>query len=834
MILIKTCSAADATSHLFFAYLRSLSPTQVRSGISMLPMSLQKLLQETDYPPQVPVLMQSTTYKVVMIVDTVSPTPFALLRRANRFQYRDDDRALQEFSEYQDPVKALTEECHRVLKAISLANESQISSSKHSTSLRDASWSRFEDIGFSGTLEEEDEDDDPVKQIRESQNRGLRTSPASPGNFGRPTTPSWADFLSSGFVNDAPNNPPNLLLPPDKILPPIDTNLRQRSSQSHRPRLEGDVHLEPGELASINQFDLDDAFWWVWMSSLAPEEPAERKAAFGRCAIIETVIRAGRWLVMEEMVKGSAPEPDAGAYIAEKKGLFSWTRRNKGVSRSKSVAGKRNPNDNGARTDGAPGAGASKTSIAPDQQAKIQKAAQQLQAKENQERLIAASLPERRGRTDAEVMREKTNSVMTLQPVIMSEASPAMKWANHYDKQSIRQAYLTNSYAGRGQDQPEVPTNGQTNTNGTATNGNQKPEVPEKAPEKSPAKSPAPVTQTPPVIPQPPATQERAPSPEKRLEAPAEIHPAERPGPTGRNSPLPPPPRENDSVEVPRESIASPEPDVSPDSKKHKKLHKEEKKSGGGFRKFFGRNKNRHSKVPENAASDVNAMLAQEKSQPEPPAEPSASAAERAAPAASDPAVKSPTETPADRLEDATPTQPQTPAAAPKPKYAPSADEGLSRVDTEDAAEANREFLRFDQGPLSDQPAFVPDLESEDDDDDAVPPPIARHMNSSPDAEPRPSEESSAPSPAVPMQDRWATIRKNAADRHARQSEEQSRGGYSRATDDDDNTSGEESKLPPPPPSIRSIATKLTSSSYRVSCSSHKGPRGRVDWQYGG
>src|SRR5438045_8616049 len=116
-------SAADATSHLFFAYLRSLSPDSVRgiNGISTLPMSLQKLLQETEYPPETPCLMQTNTTKVVMIVSAVSPTPFALLRRANHFQYRDDDRALQQFSDYEDPVQALTDECRRVLKSISSA-----------------------------------------------------------------------------------------------------------------------------------------------------------------------------------------------------------------------------------------------------------------------------------------------------------------------------------------------------------------------------------------------------------------------------------------------------------------------------------------------------------------------------------------------------------------------------------------------------------------------------------------------------------------------------------------------------------------------------------------
>ncbi|KAI1852076.1 hypothetical protein JX265_008119 [Neoarthrinium moseri] len=778
-------SAADATSHLFFAYLRSLAPQPSVGGISMLPMSLQKLLQETEYPPQNPSLMQSSTYRVVMVVDTVSPTPFALLRRANHFQYREDDRALYEFSEYEDPVRALTEECRRVLKAISLANQSQVSSSKHSTGLRDASWSRFEDIGFAGTLEEEDDDDDMARAG--SQNpRGLRTTPASGTNLGRPTTPSWADFLSSGFVDDSPNSPTNVLLPPDKVLPPIDANVRQRSSQSHRPRLESVQHLEPGELANINRFDLDDAFWWVWMSSLAPEETAERKSAFGRCAVIETAIRSGRWLVMEEMLKGAAPEPAAGAYIAEKKGFFSWTRRNKGVSRSKSTG--KGTLDKGDRLKPGTtfGAGLSKTSIGPDQQAKIQAAAQQLQASEAQERLLASPLPERRGRTDADLMKEKTNSVLTLQPVIVKEASPAMKWANKYDKDAIREAYLSNTNAGRGLGQATIQPNGHTETNGSMTNGNHLPEIPEKSP--STAALPSPAAPPPPTVvePQPVApAQEPVREPEKALE---DVHPAERPAPTGRNSPLPPPPQGETSMESARANMLSPEP-PSPESKKPKKLHKEvhkEEKKTGGFRKLFGR-KNRVSKVPDNAATDVNAFLAQQPQAAAPEATP-----ERPEPVTSESAVMSPGEsafaTPAEQPEDITPTQ--TPAA-PEPTYDASVDENLSRVDTADVNEANQEFSRFDQGPLSDQPAFVP--EDEDSDDDATPPPIARHTTL-PAAVPEDEHEDDdegAPSPAVPMQDRWAQIRKNAADR-ARQSEEQSRGAQSKTTDDDDNTSGEE------------------------------------------
>ncbi|KAI1104600.1 DUF1708-domain-containing protein [Jackrogersella minutella] len=772
-------SAADATSHLFFAYLRSLSPQQARAGIAMLPMSLQKLLQETEYPPQAPSLLMSSTFKVVMIVDTVSPTPFALLRRANHFQYRDDDQALRDFSEYEDPVKALTEECRRVLKAISLANQSQVSSSKHSTSLRDASWSRFEDIGFGDALEEEEEDEDTVKINQVRNPRGLRTTPASGANLGRPTTPSWADFLSSGFVDDAPNGASNHLLPPDKILPPIETVVRQRSSQSHRPRLESDRHLEPGELASISKFDLDDAFWWVWMSSLAPEETAERKSAFGRCSVVETIIRQGRWLVMEEMVKGAAPEPDVNAYIAEKKGFFSWTRRGRGVSRSKSSSKPGTSKSDHLSSGASTGAGLSKTSIGPDQHAKIQAAAQKLQAKQVQEQQLGPKA-ERRGRTDAEVMKEKTNSILTLQPGVVNVASPAMKWANKYDKEAIREAYLGNAFAGRGISQTSLQLPSHPATDGLAPNGNGlKPDVTGRAPSPAVVPAPAEPEKKAPVVHTPATTP--PPAPEKKVEPPQPIHPAERPEPTGRNSPLPPTPHE-ENPEAARENMLSPVPS-SPESKKHKKLHKDEKKVSSGFRKLFGRNKNRQSKVPENATTDVNGLLAVEPSQTTRSASP-APVAQQPQPTALEPTL----EAPADRPEDRTPTQtPVTPVA--QRSYDPSIDDNLSRVDTAEAAEAHQEFSRFDQGPLMDQPAFVPDDDQSV--DSAAPPPIARHPSNHPPIE-EDEEDEGAPSPSVPMQDRWAAIRKNAADRAQRQSEEHSRGAYSKTTDGDDDTSGEE------------------------------------------
>lgn len=790
-------SAADATSHLFFAYLRSLAPEPVQGGISLLPMSLQKLLQETEYPPQRPALMQTSTNRVAMIVDTVSPTPFTLLRRANHFQYRDEDRALKEWSEYEDPIQALTEECRRVLRAIAAANQSQaVSSSKHSTSLRDASWSRFEDIGFASALEEDDMDDDALAKRRM---QGLRNTPASGnGDLGRPTTPSWADFLSSGFVDE--KGAPNMLLPPDKVLPPIDTgSARQRSSQSHKPRLESDNQFEPGELASIVRFDLDDAFWWVWMSSLAPEETAERKSAFGRCAVIETLIRTGRWLVMEEIVKGAAPDPEEGAYIAEKKGFFSWTRRGKGLNRRKST-GKHALDKDGLK----PGStiGLSKTSIGPDQQARIQAAALQLQRQEQQKTQL--QVQERRGRKDTDYLAEKTNSVFTLQPSILNEASPAVKWASKYDKEAIREAYLGNTNAGRG-----LSTTSLANGHVTPTIGEEehRPELPPKA-SSSPARPDPIVTAGSSSVPR----RNETPTPQtpsredKELEVPKEVHPAER-----VHSPVPPP-KEQASLELAREQMVSPEPALGDDSQKHKKLHKDAVKpgAGGGLKKLFSR-KNRSSKLPENAAEQLKSFTAAAEASA-PPAVPE-KAARRASPPREQPAVlqKSqpvPARVPVPAQSPVSPVSPVSPPPAPQapvqaaPEAAPVSEspvQEVSPVSPKDVTAGKEEVSRFNQGPLLDQPAFVPD--DNEDDDDAVPPPIARRSPRNPSPVPQPEEEEAAPPPApvaravaVDPQDRWAQIRKNAAERAAyRQATQPARvsGGLTDISD-----SSEESKPP--------------------------------------
>ncbi|KAF2739160.1 hypothetical protein EJ04DRAFT_354244 [Polyplosphaeria fusca] len=800
--------AADAASHLFFAYLRSLAPdANAISGISALPRSLLALLSQTEYPPIAPALMQSTTTKVVMIVDSVSPTPFALLRRAKHFEYRDDDEALQQFSAYDDTVKALTDECRRVLESISSANQSVVVAERSGTS--DPSWSRFEDMGFSGLLESPTTSTTNGTSTATSPREfsALRTGPRSRNtDFGRPTTPSWADFLSSGFADENGHNPSAPFLLPDKVLPPIGEAARVHSSQSHmRNGLQAHEELEPGELASITQFDLDDTFWWVWMTSLAAEETTERKAAFGRCTLIETRIAGAKWLVMEEQVKGASPGPEEGAYIAEKKGRFSFTRRGRlgrRKSTGKKAASTKEPYNR--TTSNTP---MSKTSIAPDQHARIQAAAARL-AQKQKEKAAVNQLAQRRARTEDSVS-VKTNSVLTLQPNLMNDAAAAMKWDKKYgegasqlgnDRDVIRAKYLGDVNAGKGSrdnlllaanggppalhrdlsnlDLPSLPRDDEgaktevaasplplpaTPTQGIAT--------PQAAEASSAARVPLPNN-----TPLPTGLDEK-PSQTNELDT----HPALR-KPLPERKPVAPPKHDHPTEkEEPAVQEAAP---VASKKSPPKKLKKKDG-GGGGFRKLFGKKK-------------VEAVVAEPEHHPEPTlAVPESNVPEHGRSTPSSARGPSPS-----YGADHEPVMAHSPALEQSPAVSAFGQEYHEDVapssNMREQQEAEQAFSRFDQGPIDDMPAFVPD--DSDGEDSLVTPSHARPSQTTPTPQAPhtlddvSSEESVDLTRQVsPSQDRWAQIRKNAADRAARLSGEQSRRSQSQsARTDEGETSGEE------------------------------------------
>jgi hypothetical protein len=805
------CRAADATSHLFFSYLRSLAPTEAGvSGISKLPRSLQALLSQTEYPPETPTLMQQTTSKVVMIVESVSPTPFSLLRRARNFEYREDDRTLQEFSSYEDPVRALSDECRRVLESISSANQTSIAQSNSNGAVQDPSWSRFEDMGFSSFADNLSNPGDLA--VRTKQNGISNGAMSNVDLGGRPTTPSWADFLSTGFPND---RGPTLMSPDQQLQLPVGGG-RGHSSQSYRPG-GSQVDLAPGELASIAHFDLDETFWWVWMTSLAGEETSGRKSVFGRCALIETEFAGHPWLLIEEQIKGASPGQEEGAYIAEKRSIFSLRgrlgRRKTTTKRDKRIV---EPHDRAATS-------TPSSKIGPEQHAKIQQAAAQM-AKGKRVRVPGETAIQRANRVDEDSTNR--NSMLSIGPLIQAEASTALQWTNKFDsgslrereKEDIRAQYLGDKNAGTGRAFASTSMlSVVSHQNGAKSSIHDAP-LSRKASDRELPALPSENGSAAPVVEKsstPPATPPKALEPslpaaviaEDRVVEPAiEEHPAVKapavPEPVKEALPAPTSasPMEEGKLEGrPAPKVSSP-PKVAP-----KKLQKKENSGSSGFKKLFGRNRTTE-KGPAVASGIPRPVVAAPTAAP--PPVPTQVVAPTPAPVPIEavqaaPVVKAVERSPPQSVYNDEPTFTE-------PPYEPDVhvyEHDDARQAALDKLEADREFSRFDQGPLEDMPNFVPEDES---DGEAAPPPVVKPANNtrmavlSPPEDSMPRTRSRSPmfekhsektsDASVPVvSDRWAQIRKNAAERAQRMNDVQQAGRpHRQSRSDDGETSGEE------------------------------------------
>lgn len=375
--------------------------------------------------------------------------------------------------------------------------------------------------------------------------------------------------------------------------------------------------------------------------------------------------------MVEELIVGAAPEPEQGAYIAEKKRFFSWTKRGKTIGRSKSVV--RKGQDRGD-ADAAAKGGPSNAASGAETHARIQAKAAQLRAmKDHEQQAASAASSQRRGRTDEELLAERANSIFTLQPTLAGEASSAMKWVNKYDKGSIKYAYLANNNAGRGLAVSPAPSDGGP---AAATEGREaSPPVPAKdLPPASSAPSASLVRSRLSPTPEPECEEPRMSSREK-VASPGIVASEQKPSPVSLHK----------------------DPDAAPSGLKRSnsdraKLHKTAGKSGG-FRKLFGR-KN-CSKLPESSSAPLNGVARQE----QPAAENTVHQTPTPAPTppdrdmlASAPATED--EAPTEAVSHGN-TEPQTPKSLEPPERKQTgqgapADEDVSRIDAQAVAEAKQ------------------------------------------------------------------------------------------------------------------------------------------------
>ena len=359
-----------------------------------------------------------------------------------------------------------------------------------------------------------------------------------------------------------------------------------------------------------------------------------------------------------------------------------------------------------------------------------------------------------------------------------------MKWANNYDKSAFRAAYLSNSQAGTGAQSDTT----QTDVPAPASTAPLPPSTSKTGPPSPPPKEAVAVATPLPPSPEPLRKEVKEPLPEEKKDTP------------------------KSTKTVVMEDPASPELEAAEETNKKSK----KKTSNTGFKSMFGTNKKKAeqpsmkstgAKESSSVAAARAALEAKAKAAQDPSSvSPQKPSVVKKKPVPERPVtVEGPTEEP---TKPSTPQQPEEPVpgqnvstqivgsgSPPKTRRAVEYD-ALSRVGTNERNAADQEFSKFDQGPLIEQPALIP----EDPSATTAPPPYAEQPQTLTNSQ-GPKLEGATEleeTEVATSRDRWAQIRKNAAERAAIATEEpETRTSQSERTDEGD-TSGEESTLETP------------------------------------
>ena len=432
----------------------------------------------------------------------------------------------------------------------------------------------------------------------------------------------------------------------------------------------------------------------------------------------------------------------------------------------------------------------SRINIGPDQIAKIQIAAAALRQQQMQRERSHL-----RPREEGSKPNPRTNSVFTLQPVILSEATPAMKWTSKYDREAIREAYLKGAPMPEKKDLSRVDTDRPLPPPPPQEELEERPERRERQerPKPEPVRPKAEQLTQPPT----PITKQATPITKQAPVMPASPRTPSTPRPVpmalpsprsnGRTSPT----FDSRSQTIPGSPKSQPSTNSTPEKSKKPKASR--------FKNLFSSKK-----------ADPTSLVGRRISQLEPPNSgglgvPAQNANRRLS-------INRKQNTPVGFNGDAAQFKAPPPLVTQKPSLPPQADirrqdsdqPSTSQVSPKEEPAATQVFSSFDQGPLADQPAFIPD-------DSVTTSEPASPIEPGP-AAPEPEKETddvvsvdgaaspTSPVEANPMQDRWAQIKKNAAERAKAvpKASDEYTTSDARGSIDDGETSGEESKPPLP------------------------------------
>ena len=335
---------------------------------------------------------------------------------------------------------ALTDECRRVVNAIS--GRDQVVQQTSDTAATDTpSWTRFEDVGFATVLNGGDGaaagrtvlgDGDSISSSRPTTISVSRDPPRAVAN-------SWSDFMESGFSTDYDKSTSTVLTPPDKVLPRLHTAALPPATAATSNG------ISSGELQNVSRIKLEETFWWVWMTSLAGEEPAIRKTIFNKCAVLEMQAAAERWFVIEEQMKvRSYAQEMPSSPLVTKKSRFGFMKRNR---TSQSVENLR-PSTSPAVSRLA---SSRVIEISPQQRSRVHTAAVSLVASHNDRAAAEVLSKQTSARSEDNAHHlTSTTSMVNLTNNFQTDSAAAMQWDRKFEQESTKTTYLEDPSAGKG------------------------------------------------------------------------------------------------------------------------------------------------------------------------------------------------------------------------------------------------------------------------------------------------------------------------------------------------------------------------------------------------
>lgn len=384
---------------------------------------------------------------MAVTVETFSTSPFSLLQRAQHLQSHGKKSGLEELSGRDDPSMALTDECRRVVNAIS-GRDQVIQQTSDAAATDTPSWTRFEDVGFATMLNGGDgavvEKTVPGERASTSSSRPTTISVSKEPP--RAVTNSWSDFMESGFTTDYEQGTSTVLTPPDKVLPRLHADTLPPATAATSSG------AATGEVQYVKSINLEETFWWVWMTSLAGEEPAVRKTIFNKCAVLEMQAAAERWLVIEEQMKiRSYAQEMPSSPLTTKRSRFGFMKRNRTSQSVENLRQSTSPAISRLASSRA-------IEISPEQRSRVHTAAVSLVASHNARAAAEVLSKQTSARSDDNTHRlSSTTSMMNLTKNFQTDSAAAMQWDRKFEQESTKAKYLEDPSAGKGYPRDQSP-----------------------------------------------------------------------------------------------------------------------------------------------------------------------------------------------------------------------------------------------------------------------------------------------------------------------------------------------------------------------------------------